>query len=58
MPTARPAFGRFARFAFRASNAAETAGPRFFNFAIGLRRRQVSDFQRQTARSSEPLTLP
>ena len=51
-----PTFCRFARFAFsvkRLSNG-RTA---FFNFAIGLRFRQIRDFQRQTTRRGEPLNV-
>jgi hypothetical protein len=53
---ARPAFGRFARFAF----GVERLGNRraaFFNFTIGLRRRQIRHFQRQTARCGKPFNF-
>ena len=50
---ARPAFGRFARFAFGVERLGDRRAA-FFNFAIGLRRAQVGHFQRQAARCGEP----
>ena len=50
---ARPAFGRFARFAFGVERPGDRRAA-FFNFAIGLRRAQVGHFQRRAARCGEP----
>ena len=52
--TTRPTFCRFARFAFSVERLGNCRAA-FFYFAIRLRLRQVSDFQRQTTRSSKPL---
>ncbi|ABV16057.1 hypothetical protein CKO_05014 [Citrobacter koseri ATCC BAA-895] len=52
--TTRPAFRRFARFAFRVKRLGNRRAA-FFNFAIGLRSSKIRHFQRQTARCGEPL---
>jgi hypothetical protein len=53
---ARPAFGRFARLAFRVERLGNRRAT-FFDFAIRLRRRQICHFQRQTTRCSKPLNF-
>ena len=53
---ARPAFSRFARFAFRVERLGDGRAA-FFNFAIRLRSGKIRHFQRQTARRGEPLNL-
>lgn len=51
-----PTFCRFTRFAFSVKRLGN-GRTAFFNFAIGLRFRQIRDFQRQTTRRGEPLNV-